>query len=126
MKRKVKDTIGYVILAIGMACLLWEPMVRAVTKREPTFAAIYNYADWSDKETIILSGLHENDLVVYRVGHIDGWIDVWLENADTEPVTEVSTSGTTEYVVPERGLYVLKVEGDHANASVELSIYSAE
>lgn len=124
--QKSKDIISYIGLVI-CACLLLGPLVyETLMKREPTFSATYYYKDWSDTETIILAGLHENDLVSYHVGHIDGWIDVWLENAEGEPVTKVSTSGTTELVIAQGGLYVLKVEGEHANASVDLSIYRAE
>lgn len=111
-----------VLIALAI-CLLWEPVYNVVTKRELTFTATYFYNNWSRTDAVVLADLHKNDLVVYEIGHIDGWIDVWIENEKGEAVTRVSTSGKTELVIPKQGNYVLRAEGDHANASITLSIY---
>lgn len=112
-------------MVLCVVCLLWEPVYRAVTKREPSLSYVFEYDNWSDTETVALYDLHENDRVTYQIGHMDGWIDVWIENVKGEMMTEVSTSGTTELVIPERGHYILRIVGEHAHASVKLFIDTA-
>lgn len=127
MKPKTREIIlSVVIFILGVACLMGEPIYRSFTKRRPTIATTYSFTDWSDTRALAMVDLHVNDLVTYEISHMDGWIDVWIDNAYGEPMTPVSTSGRTELVIPEQGDYILRIEGDHANASVMLAIYTDE
>ena len=129
MRHKLENAVkvlAVILMVIGVVWILWDLIDNTLPWREPTFAATYQYTDWSDAKAVILADLYEGDLVVYRIGYESGLLVAWIENAKGEKKTRVATSGKTALVIPERGDYMLRMVGDHASASVELSIYVVE
>lgn len=118
--------IRLVLVVTGVICVLWSLSSKNMTKRKPTFTTTAFFENLTETKAFVLSDLHENDVVVYHVGLQAGWADVWIDNTRGERMTEPSGSGETRLVIPEQGDYILLVAGDHADASVGLTIYAEE
>ena len=123
---KLREKIGCILMAVGIVALLWVPLSHLIPEKKPIASFTERYNNWTDTANMLLYDLHEGDVVTCKIGHIDGLFEVWIENENGERIAMEKVGGTRRLVVAEQGHYLIRVKGEHAHASITVSIYSDE